>query len=75
MYALRLLRFNAFLHIVVTLALVIITRQVRYHFVHYVIYKVKDHFHFSMLESKLWHSEIEDKNVTGLKVGFIKTCD
>ena len=37
---------------------------------------VKEPSHFNMLESKLWHSETETKNVKGVKmVGFIKTCD
>ena len=32
------------------------------------IHEVKEPSHFSMLESKLWHSETENKNVKGLKI-------
>ena len=31
---------------------------------------------FSMLDSKLWYKNTENKNVKGAKkLGFIKTCD
>ena len=40
------------------------------------ISKVKEPSHFSMLESKLWHSKTVTKNVAGAKmVKFTKSCD
>ena len=43
-----------------------------------LLVKLKNpHNSFSILESKLWHSKKETKNVTvgGKMVKFIKTCD
>ena len=44
---------------------------------HYTFYShVKESQHFSMLESKLWHSETETKHVKNAKMmRFIKTCN